>query len=462
MKNAIKYILLLLCALPITVQAQTDSTGVDTTTTEYSGKILDEIVAIVGDNYILKSDIDKEFETLEEQSGADFTSEDKYTILNSLIAKKILLYQAQLDSIVIAPERVDSEIDRRMQYILSQFPGGEQDFIKYIGKSIEEFKAQTRERLYTEMLVQEMQQKIIKDIKITPTEVKKYFNNIPKDSLPPIDAEVVVGQIVSKPKITEAEKEYARKKIETLREDILEGADFGFTAELESDDLGSATRGGETGFFGRGQMVPEFEAMAFRLKSDTVSKVIETGFGFHILQLIERRGEKVNVRHILKRPKTVAYDLVLARDLLDTLLISIKEGRISFEKAASLYSDDERTGGNGGVFADGLGNTKIPLTELPKDVFTAVNQMKVGDMRGPEYAKMPDGTDCYKIYYLIAITEPHVANLEQDWVKIQNAALEKKKADALEIWIAKHKKEFYIKIMDRYAGNPTLQHWIQN
>ena len=181
-------------------QAQTDSIT-------DGGKIIDEIVAIVGDNYILKSDIDKEFETLEEQSGADFTVDDKYTILNSLIAKKILLYQAQLDSIVIAPERVDGEIDRRMQYILSQFPGGEKDFIKYIGKSIEEFKAQTRERLYSEMLVQEMQQKIIKDIKITPTEVKKYFNNIPKDSLPPIDAEVVVGQIVSKPKITEAEKE---------------------------------------------------------------------------------------------------------------------------------------------------------------------------------------------------------------------------------------------------------------
>ncbi len=448
--------------MPFAAQAQTDSTTIDTSTTKYSGKIIDEIVAIVGDNYILKSDIDKEFETLEEQSGEDFSIDDRHAILNSLIAKKILLYQAQLDSIVIAPERVDGEINRRMQYILSQFPGGEQDFIKYIGKSIEEFKAQTRERLYSEMLVQEMQQKIIKDIKITPTEVKKYFNGIPKDSLPPIDAEVVVGQIVSKPKITDAEKEYARRKMESIRQSIIEGADFAFTAELESDDPGSATRGGETGFFGRGQMVPEFEAMAFKLKSDTVSKIIESQFGFHILKLIERRGEKANVRHILKRPKTVPYDLVLARDLLDTLLLSIKAGKISFEKAASLYSDDERTGGNGGVFADGLGNTKIPLTELPKDVFTAVNQMKVGDVRGPEYAKMPDGGDCYKIYYLIGITEPHIANLDQDWVKLQNAALEKKKAEALEIWIAKHKKEFYIKIMDRYASSPTLQHWIQN
>lgn len=450
MKNIVKYILLLLCAIPAAIQAQT-------TTPE--GKILDEIVAIVGDNYILKSDIDKEFETLEEQSGVTFTADDKYQILNSLIAKKILLYKAQLDSVDIAPERVDSEIDRRMIYLLSQFPGGEDDFVKYIGKSIEEFKAQTRERLYQDMLVQEMQQKIIKDVKITPTEVRKYFSNIPKDSLPPIDAEVVVGQIVRKPKVTEAEKEYARRKIEKIREDIINGADFAFTAELESKDPGSAGRGGETGFFGRGQMVPEFEAMAFKLKPDSISKVIETEFGFHILKLIERRGEKVNVRHILIRPQTVPYDLVLARDLLDTLLVSIKAGRITFEKAASLYSDDERTGSNGGVFADALGNTKVSLTELPKDVFTAVNQMKVGEYRGPEYAKMPDASDCYKIYYLLDMTDPHVANLEQDWVKIQNAALEKKKADALEEWIAKHKKEFYIKLMDRYANHPLLQHW---
>ncbi len=434
--------------------------GVHTTNAQKrEGKIIDEIVAIVGDNYILKSDIDKEFETLEEQSEATFTANDKYKILSSLIAKKLLLYQAQLDSVTVAPERVDGEINRRMQYILSQFPGGEDDFIKYIGKSIEKFKEETRAKLYQEMVIQEMQQSIVKDVKITPTEVRRYFKSLAKDSLKPVDAEVVVAHIVRYPKITQAEKDYARKKIEKIRQELLEGADWGITANIESDDPGSAGKEGETGFFGRGQMVPEFEAMAFKMKPDTISKIIESEFGFHILKLIERRGEKVNVRHILIRPKTNAYDLVLARTAVDTLLVSIKANRWTFEEAAKKYSDDERTSPNGGKFADPLGNTKIAIDQLPKDVFTAVGKMKKGGYLGPEYNRSQDGKDSYKIYYLIDITEPHLPNLDQDWVKIQNAALERKKVKTLDKWIAKHKEKFYIKIIDKYVGHPALQQW---
>lgn len=423
------------------------------------GRIIDEIVAIVGDNYILKSDVDKEFETLKEESGVTFSEEDRYQILNSLIAKKILLYQAQLDSVVIADERVDGELDRRMAYLLSQFPGGEEDFEKYVGKTIEEFKNQSRKRLYEDLLVQEMQQKIIKDIKITPTEVRKYFNDIPVDSLPRIDAEVVVAQIVRNPKVTQEEKDYAYTKIQSIRQEIVEGADFGLIAKVDSDDPGSATRGGELGFFGRGQMLPEFEAMAFKLKSDTVSKVIETAFGYHILQLIERRGEKVNVRHILKKPKTGPYDLELVRNFMEGLLDSIKNEQISFSEAAKKHSDDEATSKNGGKIADVLGNTKVQLVQLPKDVFNAVNQMSVGQIVGPELVRNENGEFSYKLYYLESVTEPHIANLEEDWLKIQNVALERKKAQALEDWVKKHKKDFYIKVGPKYANHPVLQHW---
>lgn len=426
------------------------------------GKILDEIVTIVGDNYILKSDIDKEFETLEEQSGAKFTVDDRMPILSSLIAKKLLLYQAQLDSISIAPERVDGEIERRMAYILSQFPGGEDDFVKYLGKSIEEFKAQTREKLHQEMMIQEMQQNIVKDIKITPVEVKRYFNSLPKDSLKPISAEVVVAQIVRYPQVTQLEKDYARSKIEKIRQELLDGGDWCLTAKFESDDPGSAGKCGETGFFGRGQMVPEFEVMAFKLKPDTISRVIESQFGFHILKLIERRGEKVNVRHILKSPQTVPYDLSLARTVVDTILENVKEGKYTFETAAIKYSQDERTAANGGKFADMLGNTRIAIDQLPKDVFTAVSKMKVGEYLGPEYYKGEDGKVGYKAYYLVSITEPHLPNLDQDWVKIQTAALEKKKAEAVDKWLLKHKDQYYIKIIDKYSRHPAMQQWVNN
>jgi peptidyl-prolyl cis-trans isomerase SurA len=432
-------------------------------TIKMDGRIVDEIIAIVGDNYILKSDIDKEFATLEEQAGIEFEASDRYQILNSLIAKKIVLYKAQLDSIEIAPERIDGEIERRMAYILSQFPGGEDDFVKYLGKSIEEFKAQTREKLFEEMLINEMQQKILKDVKITPTEIRHYYNSIPHDSLPHIDAEVTLAQIVRKPKVTDLEKEYARKKIEDLREELMNGADFEILAQVNSMDPGSASRGGELGFFGRGQMVPEFEAMAFKLKPDTISKIIETQFGYHIMKLIERRGEKVNVRHILISPQTLPVDMQMAKGVLDTLLASINANRITFEDAAKRYSDDEQTASNGGKMSDRLGNFTVTIDQLDKDAFSAVNKMKAGEIYGPVFCKGEEklGTkDCYKLYYLEAETEPHIASLEQDWVKVQNAALEAKKAETLEKWVIKHKKEFYIKLIDKYAQHPLLQHWV--
>lgn len=426
------------------------------------GKIIDEIVTIVGDNYILKSDIDKEFETLEERSGTTLTMEDRVPILSSLIAKKILLYQAQLDSIIIQPERLDGEIERRMAYILSQFPGGEEDFVKYLGKSIEQFKEQTREKLEQELMIQEMEQKIVKDIKITPVEVRRYFNSLPQDSLKPVDAEVVVAQIVRYPQITQTEKDYAKRKIEDIRNDLIDGGDWCITAKLESDDPGSSVKCGETGFFGRGQMVPEFEVMAFKLKPDSISRVIETQFGFHTLKLIERRGEKVNVQHILIRPKTVPYDLSLARTVVDTILTNINAGKYTFEQAAIKYSEDERTAPNGGKFADQLGNTKIAISQLPRDVFTALSKMEKGDILGPDYFRSEDGKEGFKAYYLIDIAEPHIPNLEQDWVKIQTSALEKKKAEAVDKWLLKHKDKFYIKIIDKYARHPAMQLWVNN
>lgn len=453
MNTVIKYLslALLLFSSSIVLDAQ-----------KREGKIIDEIVTIVGDNYILKSDIDKEFETLKEQSGATFTEKDRMPILSSLIAKKLLLYQAQLDSITIAPERVDAEIQRRMAYILSQFPGGEKEFVKYLGKSIEEFKEQTREKLHQEMMIQEMQQSIVKDIKITPVEVKRHFRSLPKDSLKPISAEVVVAQIVRYPQITQAEKDYARGKIEKIRKELLEGGDWCFTAKFDSDDPGSSGKCGETGFFGRGQMVPEFEVMAFKLKPDTISRVIESQFGFHILKLIERRGEKVNVQHILVRPKTVSTDLSLARHVVDTILQNIRAGKYTFAQAAIKYSEDERTSSNGGKFADMMGNSKIAVDQLPPDVFKAVGKMKKGEYLGPSYFRTDDGKVGYKAYYLVDVTEPHIPNLEQDWVKIQAAALEKKKAEAVDKWLLKHKNQYYIKIIDKYARHPELQQWMSN
>ena len=427
-------------------------------------QVVDRIVAVVGDNYILSSDLDKEFETAKEQLAGDIPENLRVDILDQLIAKKIVLFKAQLDSVAIADDRVDAELDRRLGIILLQFNGDENAFEAYLGKSILQFKNDTRAKLREQMLIQEMEGKILKDVKITPTDVKKYYYSIPEDSLPLIGAEVEVAQIMIKPEVNSISREYAWEKINRLRNQILAGGDFASLAIQWSEDPGSSGKGGETGFFGRGQMVPEFEAMAFRMKAeDSVSKVIETEYGFHIMKLIERRGERVNVRHILVRPALLSTDIAAARDFAESVLDLVKRDSMTFEEAAKEFSDDEMTRSNGGFIIDPqTGSTRISKDMLEKDVFRIIEPLNPGEYAGPYLKRLPDGTECYRIYYLKSESSPHVANLKDDYLKLQMAAHQKKKDDALNAWLMKNKKNYYIRINAPYDQEEMLARWKQN
>lgn len=427
-------------------------------------RVIDEVVAIVGENYVLRSDIDKEFETLKEQVGAEFVHDSmKVDILDQLIFNKLLLYKAQLDSVVISDEQVDGKMEERMQYILGHFGGDEKALEQYLGQTVNEFKAKTRPKMKEQMLIQEMKNQIIREVKVTPSEVRKYFNNIPKDSLPPIPAEVEVAQILIKPKVSDFAREYARMEAEGIRERILKGEDFCFLSKLYSDDPSSSGKCGELGFFKRGRMVPEFEATAFKLGKDSISEVIESQYGFHILQLLERRGESVNVRHILISPDLVRDDMQKAYRRLDSLRDAIVNKQIGFFEAAKQYSDDEYTSANGGRLSDfSTGSTKLAIDALDKEVFLTIKDMKSGEISIVRTLRNQEGKELYAIYYLISETEPHLPSLETDYLKIQAAALEQKKNQALDDWTAKSKKLYYIKINPRYASEPELAHWIQN
>lgn len=426
-------------------------------------QIIDEVVAVVGDNYILRSDIEKEYETLKEQMGKEFVHDSmRIDILDELIAKKLLLYKAQLDSVVISDELVDAKMDERLNYILGHFNGDEKALEKYLGMTVPEFKEKTRGKLKEQLLIQEMQSQIIKEVKVSPAEVRNFFNELSQDSLPPVPAEVEVAQIVVNPKVSPEAKMFAHQEAVSIRERLISGADFCFLSRAYSDDPGSSGKCGELGYFKRGKMVPEFEAAAFRLEKDSFSKVIESAYGYHVLQLLDRRGESVNVRHILISPDLVRSDMFVAYQRLDSVREMILAKQVTFEEAAKTTSEDENTAGKGGRLMDfSTGETKIPVSNLDKDVFLRIQNLKVGEMSQIYTVVGPDGKEYYVIYQLISETAPHLPSLETDYLKIQAAALEKKKTTALEDWVTKSKGMYYIHISDRFSGEPELAHWIK-
>jgi peptidyl-prolyl cis-trans isomerase SurA len=272
--------------------------------------------------------------------------------------------------------------------------------------------------------------------------------------LPFYSAEVEVAQLVIEPKVSKEAKQLAYEKITELRERIINGDNFNSLATLYSDD-GSAAKGGELGFFTRGQMVPEFEAAAFKLKPDTISKVIETKYGYHILKLIDRKGDNINVRHILVRPKIFKSDVAAARERMDSIIWQVKIDSISFEKAVKRFSDDNFTKGNGGfITAEQTGSTKIAIDELDKEIYYKLEGLKPGDMTEPELITLPgpDRQQVWRVFYLKSESKPHRANLRDDYQKFQAMAMQRKQQRAMETFMNKTKKDLYIQVNPPYKS----------
>ncbi|MBW7844758.1 MAG: peptidylprolyl isomerase [Bacteroidia bacterium] len=428
------------------------------------GQVIDEISAIVGDNIIMQYEIDVEFFQLQKEIGA-LSDSAKCAILRQKVVERMMLTQAQWDSIIVNDDRVDMELEKRIRYFAAQFQGGEKEMEKYYGKTIPEIKASNRSKIKQSMLVQEMQGKILRDVKVSPTDIRKLYNEMDKlDSLPYYSAEVELAQIVLTPKISKEAKELAFEKISELRERIIKGEDFGLLAMIYSDDKGSAQNKGELGFFGRGAMVPEFEAAAFRLRPDSVSKIIETKNGYHILKLIDRRGDDINVRHILIRPQIFRSDINNAKSFLDSILWLVKIDSMTFEQAAQKFSDDENTKSSGGFISEGNGSNKIAIDELPKEMYYTIANLKPGEITSPELITLPtaDRQQAWRVFYLKNEYAPHRANLKDDYQKLQALALQRKQVKTMQDWINKHKKNYYIQIGDNYKNCSSIQEFIKN
>lgn len=433
-------------------------------TNQANAQVIDEIAAIVGDNIIMQSEIEVEFQQLQREIG-ELNDSARCAILRQKIVERMLLTQAQWDSIPLADERVDMELDKRIRFFAAQFPGGEKEMESYYGKSITEIKATNREKIKQSLLVQEMQGKLLKEVKVSPTDIKKYYNDLDKtDSLPYYSAEVELAQIIMTPKVNKDAKFLAYEKISELRQRVISGENFGTLALLYSDDKGSAQKRGELGFFTRGDMVPEFEATSFKLKPDSVSKIIETKYGYHILQLIDRRGENINVRHILIRPQIFNSDLDITKRAMDSIIWLIKIDSMTFERAAQKFSDDENTKANGGFITDGtVGSTKIPIDELPKDIYYQIEKMEPGQISEPELMILPtpDRQQAWRVFYLKSETAPHRANLKDDYQRLQALTLQRKQMQTMQNWINKHRTTFYIQISNTYKSCPAVQEFVK-
>jgi peptidyl-prolyl cis-trans isomerase SurA len=372
-----------------------------------------------------------------------------------------LLYQSEIDSLVVSDDQVNDELDRRLRYYIMQF-GSQEKLEEFYDKSVSEFKAELKEPLRQEMLAAQQQGEITKDIKVTPSEIKAYFKQLPPDSIPVIPTEYEIGQIVKQPPVSQEELFAARDKISNLRERILKGEKFNTLAILYSEDPGSAVKGGELGLFGRGTMYPEFEAAAFSLKNKgDVSEIIKTKAGFHILQLIERKGEFVNVRHILIVPKVSPLDLQMASIKLDSIsdIIRNSADSIKFEDAARKYSDDPGKVNGGLLQNTNSGNSRWPADELDPKVFFIIDKLKVGEISRAVPFTTDDGTQAYRLLYLKLRTDPHRANLKEDYDKIQVWALNKKNEEALGKWVAEKSKTAYIRIGDRFKDCELRYNW---
>lgn len=427
--------------------------------------ILDKVVAQVGSEVILWSDIE-EYYAYQKANYGKVPEDGRCKILDNLMMKSLLVSEAKLDTLVIVSDaEVDESLNRRIDEILFMMNGDVEFFREYYGKTVNEVKSDMRDDLQDQLLSDRMQGKIMRDIKITPAEVKEFFNNIPRDSLPYFQSEVEISEIVVYPEVNEEEKDKSIARLEAILKEYEEGKDFGLLAKKYSEDPGSARQNGDLGWQKRGSFVQEFEEAAYKLDINEVSPIVESDFGFHVIQMLDRRGNNFKTRHILIKPEITQTDIDLAKQKLVDVKEEIESGQLSFQDAVSKYSDERSQSKNnaGRLVNPKTSNTFFEIADLDYDVFFAVDSMKVGQISNPvEFVSEDDGEVFFKIIKLDSRSLPHTANMSQDFSKIKAAAVEEKKARFLDEWVKSKSESTYVEIDDYFMDCEMISKWLEN
>jgi len=416
--------------------------------------VIDEVVWVVGDEAILKSDIE-EARMNAQYEGRKFNGDPYCIIPEELATQKLFLHQAILDSINVS----ESEVIQRVEMMTNQYiqmMGSKEKMEEYFNKTSTQIREAMRENVRDGLTVQKMQQKLVGEIKVTPAEVRRYFKNIPQDSIPYIPTQVEVQIITLQPKIPIAEIEDVKKKLREYTDRINKGEmDFSTLALLYSEDKGSAMRGGEIGFKGRGELVPEYANVAFNLQdTKKVSKIVESEFGFHIIQLIEKRGDRINTRHILIKPKVAAKDLSFATLKLDSIADDIRKEKFSFDEAASVISQDKETRNNHGLMPNPTTNTsKFEMQQLPQEIAKVVDKLNVGEIsKAFTLVNEKDGKEVCAIVKLKTRINGHKATITDDYQQLKDIVIEKRREEMLHKWILEKQKHTYVRINDNWKN----------
>lgn len=456
MKRNLIIIALMLLALPMMAQNR-------------QSQVIDKVVAVVGKNIILQSDIENQYIQYRMQGMAEGTGKEvRGRILEDLLLQKLMLNQAEMDSITVTDEQVEAELNRRIQWFIARI-GSQEKMEAQFGKSTSEIKDEVRQASKDNMLQEQVQAKIMENVVVTPKEVKEFYRDIPRDSLPMIDSDYELVQIVKRPPVSIDEKLMVKDRLYQIRKRILDGeSSFATMAVLYSEDPGSSRQGGELGFAGKGVYATEFENVAFNLRDGEISDVVETEFGFHIIQLIERRGETINCRHILLTAKVPVEALEKAQNELDSVAQLVRNGDMTFEEACKKYSDDDSKNNGGYLTNMGTGGNWLSMKDLQeleqsypeyKNLAFVINRLEVGEISDPLPMTTNDNKDAFRLIMIKRKTEPHQANLKDDYNLIQNWAMSQKRQEALGKWVSEKAAKAYIRLDDTFKDYDFYYDW---
>ncbi len=426
-------------------------------------QVLDKMVATVGGEITLLSEVEEQYSYAKSQRNGAVPPEARCMMVEQILVNKLLLNQAKLDSIEVKEDEVETQLTARIERILSYMNNDLKQFEEYYGQTVNEVREQFREDLRNNLLIERMRTKIMNDVTVTPSEVKDFFRRIPKDSLPYFSSEVEVGEIVYKVPINKEQRRITLSKLEDIRKRIVEGKeDFAVLAQKFSDD-GSARGGGDLGWAKRGKYVTEFEAAAYKLEDNEVSPVTETQFGFHIIQMLGRRGNSIHVRHILIRPEITDDDIETGKRHMDTVRTLLLKDSISFSRGVKKFSDKnvQSFNNDGRMVNPGSGNTFFEVGDLDPDVYFAIDTMKINSISKPIEFRDEGGDYFYRLVKLMSRTTPHKANLAQDYAKIQKAAIESKRNEIVNKWVEERIRKTFIIIDRQYEGCANLAPWMK-
>ena len=424
-----------------------------------------EVIWVVGDEPILKSDVEQmRMQGLAE--GINFGADPDYSIPEQLAVQKLFLHQAQIDSIDVPEADVVQGVNQQINRWI-EAAGSQEKLEEYRKQSINDMRNELHDEFKNQQLIQRMRQKLVEDIKVSPADVRAYFRNLPEDSIPYVPTEVEVEILVNAPRIKQSEINRVKDELRNFTDRVNKGeTTFATLARLYSEDPGSARQGGELGYTGRGLLDPAFANVAFNLTDPKkISKIVESDFGYHIIQLIDKRGDKINCRHILLKPKVSPDEITDAEHRLDSITNDIKSGKFSFEQAATYLSDDKDTKNNQGLMsnntADGM-TSRFQMKDLPTEVARVVDTMKVGEISKPFEMVNNKGKTVVAVVKLKSRTPGHKATITEDFQVMKDVVLNKERENFLHQWVVDKIKHTYVRVADRYKnGKYEYQGWIK-